>query len=191
MSRTRANAATLAVLVVGLVGAGRASAEPNAPVTVVVHLSDQDHVPARELAHAQTLVTETYARSGIRLVWTDGSAKLAVTDGNLHVDVFILNTDQIERTKPAAGVFGQASHITERAYIFYARLFQQAIRHGGEPARALALVMAHELGHVLLPEYSHTPTGLMRAHWEGRVTAIPDFLPAQAATMRAMLTPTN
>ena len=65
------------------------------------------------------------------------------------------------------------------------------MRTNGDPATTLALVLAHEIGHLLLPEYSHAPSGLMRAHWEGRVDNIPSFIPAQATTIRMMLASAN
>jgi hypothetical protein len=51
----------------------------------------------------------------------------------------------------------------------------------------LGFVLAHEIGHMLLPRYSHTALGLMKAAWVGTITGIPEFLPEQAATIRTLL----
>jgi hypothetical protein len=40
---------------------------------------------------------------------------------------------------------------------------------------------------MLLPEHSHSPSGLMRANWGGRLNRIPDFMPAQAETIRTLV----
>ena len=47
----------------------------------------------------------------------------------------------------------------------------------------LGVVVAHEVGHILLPAYSHSPSGIMRANWEGRLIDIPGFTKVQAATI--------
>jgi hypothetical protein len=55
----------------------------------------------------------------------------------------------------------------------------------------LAHVMAHEIGHLLLP-YGHSATGLMRANWDAgdlhrAVYRQLKFTPEQAALIRARL----
>lgn len=55
----------------------------------------------------------------------------------------------------------------------------------------LAHVMAHEIGHLLLP-YGHSSTGLMRANWDvadlrRAVYRQLKFTPEQAALIRAKL----
>jgi hypothetical protein len=52
----------------------------------------------------------------------------------------------------------------------YADLFYEAIQQLHEetdasPSLVLGHAMAHELGHLLLGTNSHSPSGLMRAHW--------------------------
>ena len=60
--------------------------------------------------------------------------------------------------------------------------------HGHQSrTRVFGLVLAHEIGHMLLPRYSHTALGLMKAGWVGAISAIPEFLPEQAATIRTLL----
>jgi hypothetical protein len=54
----------------------------------------------------------------------------------------------------------------------------------------LAYVIAHELGHLLLPGYGHSPTGVMRADWDNPlardvVKGSLTFTDAQAARIRA------
>jgi len=54
----------------------------------------------------------------------------------------------------------------------YADLFYEPIQQLQEETHASASVilghaMAHELGHLLLGTNSHSPSGLMRAHWTG------------------------
>jgi hypothetical protein len=180
--------AAAAVVAARMVMPGQlASAEPVPAGTVVLHVTDYERVPRPELVEAQDDVTSFYARIGVRLVWADGSALLAAADGALHLDVSILSNEMTEKKRPNAGSFGDASRATRRAYIYHSRIASHAIRTGGSVAKVLALVLAHEAGHMLLPEQSHAPSGLMRANWGGRLNEIPDFMPGQAETIRTLV----
>ena len=168
-------------------GRGAAARPPDAP-TVVLHVMDYVHVPVDELQEAQTLAAEVYTRIGVRLVWTDGFAAGAVGDGARHLDVVILTPEMTKARKAKPGALGAASHETRHAFIYYQRAVDHAIETLSDPRRVLGLVFAHETGHMLLPTYSHSESGLMRAEWEGRLPKIPDFLPSQAAEIRRELT---
>lgn len=180
-----------AVAAATFLAAARSFADPAPAATVVLHVADYAKVPAGEMGSAQQAAARVYERIGVQLVWTDGSARLAPADGAVHLDVWILTAEMTHRMKAAPDGFGQASHSTKRAYIHYSRILAYAKQSASDPARVLALVLAHEVGHMLLPEYSHAPSGLMRANWEGRIVGIPDFLPAQANTISRMLMAEN
>ena len=164
-----------------------ATAEPVMVATVVAHVRDYQQVSHGELAAAQQVASHVYEKIGVRLVWTGGSGVAAPADGFLHVDVLLLDSVMTTRYNPKPQAFGDASHATHRAYIYYARVLAHARQTRSDPVRALALVLAHELGHILLPEYSHSPSGLMRASWEGRLVYVPPFSAAQAEAIRATL----
>ena len=59
-------------------------------------------------------------------------------------------------------VLGKATHDTARAYIFCHRI-TAAIDYSRDFRTALGRVLAHEVGHLVLPVYSHSGTGIMRA----------------------------
>ena len=63
------------------------------------------------------------------------------------------------------------------ATVFSDRIGQAAERVGVEPGTLLGLVMAHEVGHLLLGSGYHGEAGLMRAGW-------PDALLARAAAWK-------
>jgi len=163
-----------------------ATAEPVTVATVVAHVRDYQQVPAGELAAAQQVASHVYEKIGVRLAWT-GRSRVDESAGSLHVDVVILDSAMTTRNNPEPKAFGDASHATRRAYIYYRRILDYARQTQSDPVRALALVFAHELGHVLLPEYSHSPSGLMRGSWEGRLVYVPPFSATQAEAIRATL----
>jgi hypothetical protein len=187
-----ARSAVVAMMAAGaLIGGSRATAAETADADVVLHVTSYERIPAAEMAAAQQAVVQVYGRIGVRIAWAGGVAAEATADGARHVDVIFLTAAMADRKQPNASAFGQASHVTGRAYIYPARILAHASRTSSDPELVLGLVLAHEIGHVLLPEYSHTPSGLMRAQWQGRLVAIPGFLPEQAATIRTLIAARN
>jgi hypothetical protein len=179
----------MAVVAVATLTAGHAAASPAEPAGVVLHVTDYAQVPAGELLEAERLASQVYERIGVRIIWTGGWATEATADSALQLDVIILNAKMTAQRRPARPMaLGEAGHVSRRAFIHFARVIDHAIETRSDPRLVLGLVLAHEVGHMLLPEYSHTPSGLMRADWKGRLTTIPDFLPAQAAEIRSQLT---
>jgi len=184
MANVGATAAIVVSVLIGALPAHGAFARDRDQATVVLHVRDFQGVPRNELAAAQRDASAIYAHIGVRLVWTDGSARLNAVDGCVNVDIVILDKDMADRNNPEPTAFGQASHVTRRAYIYYSRIMAYATRTFTTPDRAMAVVLAHELGHVLLPEYSHTAAGIMRPTLAGRILKLPRFAPEQAITIR-------
>lgn len=154
---------------------------------VVVHLTDFANLEASDVATARDRVTRVYAEAGVAIAWATGWARSAPTDDRWHVDLLLLDAAMSARYDAEPDELGRASHATRRAYVFTGRIAMHARTTHSEPAWALAFVMAHELGHVLLPEYSHSPFGLMRAEWAGPLRRIPRFAPSEAAALRRMV----
>ena len=75
-----------------------------------------------------------------------------------------------------------------RADIFYDSVFDHAQTTGSDVARLLGAVMAHEVVHVLLPALTHTPSGLMKAQWDGHIVRVPGFTVDQGTAIRAAVT---
>jgi hypothetical protein len=187
MARSTAEVAiVLAVVAATTTGAALAS-EPAPAAVVVLHVTDYQHVPAGELAAAERAASRVYARIGVRLVWTNGVARLAAPDGALHVDVVILDAEMANADQGDPLALGFASHVTRRAKIYFARVRAYARETGGSLERVFGLVLAHEIGHVLLPNHSHSSSGVMRASWDGRIARLPGFTRSQAETIRTRL----
>ena len=51
------------------------------------------------------------------------------------------------------------------AYVLVDRVMVAAKQGGVDPMGMLGLVIAHEIGHLLLPAQAHSLTGLMRPRW--------------------------
>lgn len=154
---------------------GLAPAAPDEPTALVVHVDNYARVPATFLAKAQAEATRIYSTAGVQTIWLDGE-ELPVTaeltevmsrPGARHVRVLLLCPEMSERKaildQVPPNVLGQAAYGTGRAYIFMGRVMDEGNRRRRDPALVLGRVLAHELGHLVLP-VGHSKTGIMRAH---------------------------
>jgi hypothetical protein len=189
MARTTAGVAMMVVLWTAGVPAGL-DAAPGTDL-VVLHVSDSAHVSRDDLATAEQFATEVYRKAGVRAVWTDGAAATAQHADALHVDVLILSREMVARKSQSDGideqVFGVAARPARRAYIFYSRIADRARLTASSAALLLGIVIAHEVGHLLLPAFSHSASGIMSVSWERQIERLPWFTRDQATMMRQLL----
>jgi hypothetical protein len=78
---------------------------------------------------------------------------------------------------------------TPVVYVFYRRVEIEAQRYAVSLGLVLACALAHEIGHVLLPDGGHSQEGLMRAFWNSDDFYRADrgqlrFIPEQVALIR-------
>ncbi len=114
--------------------------------------------------------------------------------------LLVIVTDKRPKSRLASDplVLGLAAEGVEGrgviAYVFYDRALQYARRHSLPLSVVIAHVIAHEVGHLLLPRPSHADTGIMKGAWTtidlmeaqaGRFS----FLPEQSESMRRYLSP--
>ena len=87
------------------------------------------------------------------------------------------------RTQEARGI---------NLWVFYPRIRTYSAALGLDPSELLGYVMAHELGHLLLPDGAHSPAGLMRpaldpAQVRAAAEGLLTFTPDQAGLIREHL----
>src|SRR5262245_28928862 len=106
----------------------------------------------------------------------------------------LLTPSMVDRLRPSPGVLDGCAIRAERggmAYIFYDLILRMPALKSEQASRALGRVIAHEVGHLLLPR-GHTSNGLMRPIWDPRELKSDDdssfvFTAQQAAMMRAVV----
>jgi hypothetical protein len=84
-------------------------------------------------------------------------------------------------------VEGQAARGTGRAYIYFRRVAFAAHQRARDVGTVLGMAIAHEVGHLLLPNNSHSIVGIMRADLELTSMLPQEFTLRQSATIRANL----
>ena len=175
MTSTFRNLTVGFLVTLGLAGVGRtASADQTDPLTIVLWVRDTAQVPDDVLTHAQTEVTRIFRQTGVQTVWQVPSSSSANTDASRdpRITIAILSLDQTKRLLPALtgdalGLALNSSPTTRAtmAYVFYHRVKHLTGANGVHLAPMLGAAVAHEIGHLLLPDKAHSQTGLMRADW--------------------------
>jgi len=164
-------------LVVMLVSATSIVAEPVDRPSVRVRVNDYASVAVDLLARAQDEVKQLYARIGVETTWL-ATRRLSDRDDLSHSEdanateltVIVLSSSMTTRMAPPEDAIGMAATTpTDNgriAYVFYDRLQIDPLQSDDSNVAALAFVMAHEIGHLLLPYGSHSETGVMRGRWD-------------------------
>jgi hypothetical protein len=159
-------------------------------LAIQLQLINDANVPADVLAAARHEVAAIYARAGIAVVWHD-----ATTDAPpaLRFTVKIVpHSLGYGDAKPH--VMGVALRETRGTivYVFSGRVEYFARVERVSNGTMLAHVIAHEIGHLLLPKGWHSQRGLMRGTWDrAQVDAAArgalTFTQHEVQTMRAEL----
>jgi hypothetical protein len=168
---------------------GPALASEDGPTRIVIHVDNYARIPDADRSEAEEAVTRIYAKAGVRIAWVTGHDQ---TDApGLHVRVQLLPADmamkKIRTERLDNSVLGRAARGAGRAFIFIHRIASIALRHRDNFRRLLGVVMAHEVGHLVLPFYGHSDRGIMRANFGVRSTSFHEFTAEEADAIRATL----
>jgi hypothetical protein len=153
-----------------LVGAGHATVTAaETPLPLPIAVFDYANVPAQWLSWAEAEMARIYRDIGVAITWLDLRADNAVPPGALIV-VIRPGLQSTEPTTPQDVIgfsVGTADEGGRVAYVLYGRMDQFRLEQSPAIYRAKLLghFMAHEIGHLLLPNQSHSRTGLMRGRW--------------------------
>lgn len=131
---------------------------------VRVALQNYDGVPTDVIKRAQTEVTRLFALIDVDIVWVPEP----VADPKTVRFVKVTTWEPTDRRIPptALGVTYGERATSKRAYILWLRVQRQAERNAVGLDTMLAIAIAHEIGHVLLPRKSHVSQGIMRETWD-------------------------
>jgi hypothetical protein len=194
MAGRGATAALVAALI--MMAAERASAgdEPIAATaqpetTIVLHVVNYAALSRTVLDQAIARVAMIYEGIGVRTVWADSEQPVRKhQDGGLHLTVMLLSRDMAQKKISAESikddVLGQAVRPYGRAYIFCDRIATASPAFFGI---RLGAVIAHEVGHLVLPTKSHSLHGMMSANVDVRDIQLQSFDKTQARAIHAAL----
>ena len=176
-----------------LLSLGRPVAASDGMPSVLLYLANHAGVSSDIVGDARQEVIRIYAQIGVRVIWAEH-----VTDCPKDPLVIIITPVAGEWVGPMSlGLAVRGDDYSGRlAYIFYGRVQPLAKQHQIKDASLLGVVIAHEIGHLLLPYGSHSPSGLMRGEWDDRQFVLAGarllrFTPQQAELIRAHLMDTQ
>ena len=175
------------VLCAGLTGREPAAAQTPERFTVQVLLQDEAGVPADVLEQAKHEAARVFGLSNIDLEWLE-PGPYQPRSLTLRIVAAPIGTESRHRfvlgfapgTLKARGII---------AFAFYDRIQDYGAELGLDGSQMLGHVMAHELGHLLLPHGAHSITGLMRGAWDDTqanqaAMGVLTFTPAEAALIQ-------
>ena len=151
---------------------------------------DQAEVPPDTRQRAQDVATRVFHLSGIALVWVDAETCQARC---LTVRIVTQPVSAKSRDPHMLGVAPSTPEARGiNLWIFYPRIRAYSAELGMDASQLLGHVMAHELGHLLLPYGAHSVAGLMRPAWDraqvrAATAGLLTFTPDQAGLIRERL----
>ena len=158
------------------------AAEAGAVRTIDLALRNDARVPAEVLAQSQDEVARIFGGAGLLVRWTHTEPAFLVT----------IVPQVLGYATALSPVMGVARRTSNRStvQIFFRQVRDFARTYHVDLSTMLAHVIAHEVGHLLLPANAHSATGLMQPEWDkalvrdARLGSL-TFTEAQAATIRA------
>lgn len=180
-----------------MLAAGVAAAQDTGSAAVLfvhVHVLDRAAIAPRDWTLAATVVETIYRKAGLTTIWAHDLPGIAA-DPRTDVTVIAITGDASRAaatsfdvpTNALAFVPGAAGNHGRLVYVFEDRIAALSSKSGIAYSALLGRVLAHEIGHVLLPFNSHSRTGIMRAALDSRSMHLEFFTDAQAAIIRARL----
>jgi hypothetical protein len=168
-----------------------AAADPTDFVTIGVLLLNPADVAPDTLTRAKLEATRIYQGLRITLVWTESDE--AAVDYQFTVKIV---SEAIAGKVIDGRAMGVAVGTREKrgtlAYAFYGRIADVTRTIGADTGLILGHVIAHEIGHLLLPYDAHAKTGLMRGGFDQKqaqraATGLLTFTSDEAALIRTRL----
>jgi hypothetical protein len=152
---------------------------------VAVAVCDLEGVPNVFMRLAQDVAGEVYRDIGIELDWTDNECHSG--DGVFAVNI---TSRDMSGTVVSDHTLGFAESGTRDATVLYDIVKRFARRYHINRGVMLGYVIAHELGHLLLPPKSHSLKGVMREAIDLQLASEKQlrFTPEQGALILGKLT---
>ena len=175
MKNTASTFLALSILAMSLISqVTEAHERTAAPVNVTVSVFNDAGTPVSVLAEAQERATAVMHQAGVSLVWLDcGTPGSRVPDSGCSAIAFPqhFSVRLVSKAAPSkADIFGQSFQDEagegNYAVVYYPGLAGSKAAETVRTGNLLGLVVAHELGHLLLGRNSHSGDGLMAAVWQ-------------------------
>jgi hypothetical protein len=150
--------------------------------SVTIRLDDLAGTPETDLTAAKAEMDRIFLAAGVDVKWV-GATEMP-RPGQLTL---ILLKHNAQPADARGDIAGEAVRETARAYV-YCDQIDNMTRHLPADANViLGRVMAHEIGHLLLPRNSHSRVGVMRPHVDFSQVTVTTFSSDEARSLRGAL----
>jgi hypothetical protein len=122
------------------------------------------NVPPDIVGRARDEVARLFGLIGVEIVWV----RQVPPPGTRVRIVSLVTWEPNEDQAPASALGYTLTGPGTRgvlAYVFWPRVERGAVKFTARLDYVLAVAIAHEIGHMLLPDDSHARHGLMEAYW--------------------------
>jgi hypothetical protein len=154
---------------------------------LTVRVDNVASVPADVLQFAENRAAAVFGRIGARVQWIDQDQAVREHIKAPFIVVLVNAESEGGRASTFADALGLANRSVGRAHVFCDRV---AALHVGLPRTISSLlgdVIAHELGHLLLPPPDHSADGIMRPELETKSSAVKTFTAPQARVILSQI----
>jgi hypothetical protein len=189
MGRTALSALIVAASLVMAEGAWAASREAEPELRITVRVDDKAGVQGVYLKFAKQRAAEVFAMRGVKLDWIDGEEANRLKIVASYTVLIMTEAPaslRAEMKRLAMDVMGQGAPLVGRAYIYYDRVLKLNPVPPRDIITTLGDVMAHELGHLMLPT-GHSNVGIMRPDINMTSRRLETFTDVEAAHLREHL----
>jgi hypothetical protein len=175
------------ILTSGFIGLGvnAAAGAPEGTPVLTIHVANRAEVDPMTLIQAERTATQVFKKAGVESRWVDSvlpsEGKLAnpVYKGPFpltHIQLTILPSLMANRLglpynlpEDAMGLAPGSGPERQSVYVLYDRVEAFASKHIADThvdtAQIFGHVIAHEIGHLLLNDPTHSASGIMRGPW--------------------------
>ena len=171
---------------------GRNATAADEPLTIEVRVANYTDIGSEHLLPAEAQAAKVFAAIGVRLRWVgerqDGPVPPENTFTVRVVLIFgAMENRMIRALRVRDGVLGHAAAAARTAHIFCNRVVSTAAIRAIPLANVLGRIIAHKLGHLVLPANSHSEFGIMREKLLSRSDRLDYFTEEQGARIRQLL----
>jgi hypothetical protein len=171
------------VVAASLVAGAAGAADAVELTRMTIRLDDLAQTPSHDLDAAKYEMGRIFHAAGIEIAWVEGPVMPAPGQFTL-----ILVNATAAGNSNGGDVAGEAVRQTSRAYVYCNRLDAMTKHLTVDANVVLGRVMAHEIGHLLLPPNSHSRIGIMRPHVDFDQVGVSTFTNDQVRALRSTLT---
>jgi hypothetical protein len=164
MGRTALSALIVAASLLTAEGVSAADRGPEPELRITVRIDDKAGVQGVYLKFAKNRAAEVFAMKGVKLDFIDAEEANRLKVVAPYTILIMAEAParlKAEMERLGMDVMGQGAPTVGRAYIYYDRVLKLNPVPPRDIITTLGDVMAHELGHLMLPP-GHSNVGIMR-----------------------------